>query len=66
VDGYLDDIREIERPHQDRSSIGTRSPPTRWRPDAPVGTPEAFEEHVKLMFDLLTRRIRARHPRARR
>src|SRR4030095_8513459 len=23
-------------------------------PDAPVGTPEAFEEHVKLMFDLLT------------
>jgi hypothetical protein len=53
VDGYLDDIREIERRiktvlDRNRDSVDVSVP------DAPVGTPEAFEEHLKLMFDLLT------------
>jgi len=51
IDGYLDDIREIERriklaEAQANSDVSV--------PDAPVGTPEAFEEHLKLMFDLMT------------
>ena len=54
VDGYLDDIREIERRiktvlDRDALSLDAQSVP-----DAPVGTPEAFEDHLKLMFDLLT------------
>jgi hypothetical protein len=54
IDGYLDDIREIERRiktvlDRDATLGGSQAVP-----DAPVGTPEAFEEHLKLMFDLLT------------
>jgi len=52
VDGYLDDIREIERRIKtvlDKSAQGGQQN----IPDAPVGTPEAFEDHIKLMFDLL-------------
>jgi hypothetical protein len=52
VDGYLDDIREIERRIKtvlDKSAQGGQQNV----PDAPVGTPEAFEDHIKLMFDLL-------------
>jgi hypothetical protein len=52
VDGYLDDIREIERRIKtvlDKSAQGGQQDV----PDAPVGTPEAFEDHIKLMFDLL-------------
>ncbi len=48
---YLDNIREIERRIQrteDRNSAQVTTP------DAPVGIPESFEEHVGLMFDLLT------------
>ncbi|HLH29965.1 MAG TPA: DUF1552 domain-containing protein [Terriglobia bacterium] len=53
VDGYLDDIREIERRIKtvlDKSEQGGGQQNV---PDAPVGTPEAFEDHIKLMFDLL-------------
>ena len=49
VEAYLDDIREIERRIKtvlERGETGTV-------PEAPVGTPEAFEDHVKLMYDLL-------------
>jgi Protein of unknown function (DUF1552) len=51
IEGYLEDIREIERrirlaEAQAGSDVHV--------PDAPVGTPEEFEEHLKLMFDLLT------------
>jgi hypothetical protein len=52
LDGYLEDIREIERriktvlDHESQES-------TQKVPDAPVGTPETFDEHLKLMFDLL-------------
>jgi hypothetical protein len=52
LDGYLEDIREIERRIKtvmDREKQGS----TQQIPDAPVGTPESFEEHLKLMFDLL-------------
>src|SRR5579872_5930169 len=48
---YLDNIREIERRIQQteaRNSSGDR----RQMPDAPVGVPDAFDEHVKLMFDI--------------
>jgi hypothetical protein len=54
VDGYLDDIREIERRIQTVLDRNARSADPLTVPDAPVGTPEAFEEHLKLMFDLLT------------
>ena len=53
VDGYLDDIREIERRIKTVLDRNAESVDVSV-PDAPVGTPEAFEEHLKLMFDLLT------------
>ena len=53
VDGYLDDIREIERRIKTVLDRNAESADVSV-PDAPVGTPEAFEEHLKLMFDLLT------------
>ncbi|MGE0041704.1 MAG: DUF1552 domain-containing protein [Vicinamibacterales bacterium] len=48
---YLDDVREIERRIQTveaRNSSGEH----RELPEAPVGVPDDFGEHVKLMFDL--------------
>jgi len=54
VDGYLDDIREIERRIKTVLDRNAQSADPLAVPDAPVGTPEAFEEHLKLMFDLLT------------
>jgi hypothetical protein len=53
LDGYLDDIREIERRIKTVLDRNTNNADVLTVPDAPVGTPEAFEEHVKLMFDLL-------------
>jgi hypothetical protein len=47
---YLDNIREIERRIQ-RSEAHTSTQLT--TPDAPIGIPDDFEEHVGLMFDLL-------------
>ena len=46
---YLDDVREIERRIQ-RAEVQTAELTV---PDAPVGVPDAFEEHAGLMFDLL-------------
>ena len=54
IDGYLDDIREIERRIKTVLDREAQAVNKQSVPDAPVGTPEAFEEHVKLMFDLLT------------
>jgi hypothetical protein len=48
---YLDDIREIERRIQ-RVEARNSSGESRALPEAPVGVPDSFEEHVKLMFDL--------------
>ncbi len=50
LDGYLDDIREIERRIKTAEAQAGQNQNV---PDAPVGTPEQFEEHLKLMFDLL-------------
>ncbi len=48
---YLDDVREIERRIQKVEASNTNGDP-RELPDAPVGVPDSFEEHVKLMSDL--------------
>ncbi len=48
---YLDDVREIERRIQ-RVEASNASGEPRELPMAPMGVPDAFEEHVKLMFDL--------------
>jgi hypothetical protein len=48
---YLDDIRELERRIQ-KVEAYNRSGEERALPDAPIGVPDAFAEHVKLMFDL--------------
>jgi hypothetical protein len=48
---YLDDVREIERRIAKVESSNTTGEP-RELPGAPVGVPDSFEEHVKLMFDL--------------
>ncbi|MGH9349535.1 MAG: DUF1552 domain-containing protein, partial [Vicinamibacterales bacterium] len=48
---YLDNVREIERRIQ-RVEAYNRSGEPREMPEAPIGVPDSFEEHVKLMFDL--------------
>jgi hypothetical protein len=51
LDAYLDDVREIERRIQKIEQYNTNSE-ARALPAAPIGVPDSFEEHVKLMFDL--------------
>jgi len=53
VDGYMEDIREIERRIKTVLDRQGQSGGKQDIPEAPVGTPEAFEDHIKLMFDLL-------------
>jgi hypothetical protein len=48
---YLDDIREIERRIQRTEAQSGREITVI---DAPLGIPDSFEEHVALMFELLT------------
>jgi hypothetical protein len=48
---YLEDVREIERRIQKVEALNT-SGETRELPAAPIGVPDSYEEHVKLMFDL--------------
>jgi hypothetical protein len=48
---YLEDIREIERRIQKVENYNASGEP-RAMPEAPIGVPDSFEEHVKLMFDL--------------
>lgn len=50
VANYLDSVREVERriqmmKSQDMSNVEI--------PDAPVGIPTSFEDHLKIMFDLI-------------
>lgn len=47
---YLEHLREIERRIQRAEAQVDALPDV---PEAPVGVPESFEEHVALMFDLL-------------
>jgi len=51
LNDYLEDIREIERRIQ-RVEAQNSSGEQRELPGAPVGVPDSFEEHIKLMFDL--------------
>jgi uncharacterized protein DUF1552 len=51
IDKYLSDIRELERRIQAveaRNSSGE----SRELPEAPLGVPDSFSEHMKLMFDI--------------
>src|SRR5687768_3321721 len=48
---YLEDIREIERRIQKVEAFNA-SGEQRELPGAPIGVPDSFAEHVKLMFDL--------------
>jgi hypothetical protein len=50
LDEYLEHVREIERRMQLAES---RTDSLIDVPEQPVGVPEAFEDHAKLMFDLL-------------
>ena len=51
LDDYLDDVREIERRIQ-RIEVLNRSGEPRELPEAPIGVPDSFREHVEVMFDL--------------
>jgi len=51
LDQYLTDIREIERRIQRVEATNASGEP-RELPGAPMGVPDSFSEHVKLMFDL--------------
>ena len=51
MEGYLDNVREIERRIQKVEARNT-SGDMRDLPGAPAGVPDSFDEHVKLMFDL--------------
>jgi hypothetical protein len=46
---YLDDVREIERRIQKTEN---QTPKDLRLPEPPVGVPEAFDDHFKIMFDL--------------
>jgi hypothetical protein len=51
LNDYLDDVREIERRIQRVEAQNTSGEP-RQLPGAPIGVPDAYDEHVKIMFDL--------------
>ena len=53
---YLDNVREIERRIQ---KADTQIPSDLALPDAPVGVPESFDEHFKIMYDLEVLAFRA-------
>ena len=48
---YLEDVREIERRIQKIETQNTSGAP-RELPEAPIGVPDSFREHVEVMFDL--------------
>jgi hypothetical protein len=51
LNDYLDEVREIERRIQKVEAYNGSGEP-RELPEAPIGVPDSFSEHVKLMFDL--------------
>ncbi len=51
LDLYTDNIRELEQ-RIVRIEVQNASGEEREIPEAPVGVPDSFDEHVKLMFDL--------------
>jgi hypothetical protein len=48
LDDYLTDVREIERRLQIAVKVSAAAPSS----EVPVGVPQSFDEHCKLMFDL--------------
>ena len=50
LEDYLDNLREIEARIQKAEKQTTTSVTL---PDAPVGIPEAFDDHARLMYDLM-------------
>jgi hypothetical protein len=54
---YLDDVREIERRIQKAQN---QVPADLKLPEAPVGVPESFDEHFKMMYDLQVLAFRAK------
>src|SRR5581483_7843526 len=50
LEDYLENVREIEARIQKAERQARTEVPV---PDAPIGVPESFEEHVALQFDLL-------------
>jgi hypothetical protein len=50
LDKYLEDIRELERRIQAVEARNSSGEP-REIPEAPIGVPDSFAEHMKLMFD---------------
>jgi len=55
LDEYLDEIREIER----RLQAVTKATAGLPAPEAPVGVPQSWDEHAKLMYDLQALAFRA-------
>jgi hypothetical protein len=51
LSAYLDDVREIER-RIERIEKYNASGEARALPTAPLGVPDSYEEHLRLMFDL--------------
>ena len=51
LDDYLTEVREVERRIQKVEAYNS-SGEARELPGAPIGVPDSFSEHVKLMFDL--------------
>ncbi len=51
LNDYLEDIYEIERRIKRVEAQNSTGEP-RELPGAPIGVPDSFEEHIKLMFDL--------------
>ena len=51
IDKYLTDVRELERRIQAIEARNT-SGAERELPEAPIGVPDSFSEHMKLMFDV--------------
>src|SRR5579862_2622449 len=49
---YVDNVREIERRIQ-RVEARNASGETRALPEAPIGVPDSFEEHVHILMDLI-------------
>ena len=56
LDQYLTDVREIERRIQNAEAQAASTP---FDLESPVGPPEAFDEHVAVLFDLLAAAFQA-------
>jgi hypothetical protein len=57
ISDYLDSVREIERRIQNSGAQQADSQLT--LPDAPTGIPYSYEDHVKMMYDLIVLAYRA-------